>query len=147
MRFTTIKIILSCSFLLQSCAVVNKAFIENRQKPGPDASNPGVIGISSPTGNLADVKPSMESNCSDWGGLRESSIQSIKPRGGLLFTDYWIYNCNGLNSPQPKTPAIQPTQIYPNSKVDIETAKQKCTELGFKSGTEGFGKCVLQLSK
>jgi len=29
----------------------------------------------------------------------------------------------------------------------IDSAKSKCTELGFKSGTEGFGKCVLQLSK
>ena len=30
---------------------------------------------------------------------------------------------------------------------NIESAKNKCSDLGFKSGTEGFGKCVLQLSK
>lgn len=30
---------------------------------------------------------------------------------------------------------------------NIDDAKKKCSDLGFKSGTEGFGKCVLQLSK
>ncbi len=34
-----------------------------------------------------------------------------------------------------------------NMKSDIGVAKIKCNDLGFKSGTEGFGKCVLQLSK
>jgi hypothetical protein len=32
-------------------------------------------------------------------------------------------------------------------KFTIETAKIKCHELGFKIATEGFGKCVLQLSR
>jgi hypothetical protein len=31
--------------------------------------------------------------------------------------------------------------------MTIEIAKTKCDELGFKQGTEGFGKCVLQLTK
>ena len=34
-----------------------------------------------------------------------------------------------------------------NSSVDMTTAKKKCLELGFKLGTEDFGKCVLQLTK
>lgn len=34
-----------------------------------------------------------------------------------------------------------------SSRLSIETAKKKCAELGFKPATEGFGKCVLQLSK
>lgn len=33
------------------------------------------------------------------------------------------------------------------SADDIESARKKCTELGFKPKTEGFGKCVLQLSR
>lgn len=32
-------------------------------------------------------------------------------------------------------------------KADFTLAKSKCGELGFKQGTEGFGKCVLQLTK
>lgn len=34
-----------------------------------------------------------------------------------------------------------------NMKPDLGISKIKCSDLGFKSGTEGFGKCVLQLSK
>lgn len=34
-----------------------------------------------------------------------------------------------------------------SSPITFENEKKKCLELGFKSGTEGFGKCVLQLSK
>jgi hypothetical protein len=32
-------------------------------------------------------------------------------------------------------------------QASLEDAKRKCTELGFKAGTEKFGKCALQLSK
>ena len=43
-----------------------------------------------------------------------------------------------------QTPAYQP----PSSPVvGMDDAKKKCAELGFKSGTETFGNCVLKLSK
>ncbi|MBU3582019.1 peptidoglycan DD-metalloendopeptidase family protein [Polynucleobacter sp. AP-Capit-er-40B-B4] len=35
----------------------------------------------------------------------------------------------------------------PKVATSMEDYKNKCKELGFKSGTEDFGKCVLQLSK
>jgi hypothetical protein len=34
-----------------------------------------------------------------------------------------------------------------NERLSLEASKKKCTELGFKPVTEGYGKCVLQLSK
>jgi tol-pal system protein YbgF len=34
-----------------------------------------------------------------------------------------------------------------SAQLDLDSAKKKCVDLGFKSGTEQFGKCVLQLSK
>jgi hypothetical protein len=34
-----------------------------------------------------------------------------------------------------------------NAQLSLDAAKVKCVELGFKAGTEQFGKCVLQLSK
>ena len=34
-----------------------------------------------------------------------------------------------------------------DSQISIDFARKKCTELGFKPATEGYGKCVLQLSK
>lgn len=40
----------------------------------------------------------------------------------------------------PTVPTVAPTQ-------GIDAAKSKCVDLGFKAGTENFGKCVLQLSK
>jgi hypothetical protein len=46
--------------------------------------------------------------------------------------------------PQTFQPAIQ---AKPAITVDIDDAKAKCVDLGFKSGTEGFGNCVLKLSK
>ncbi len=44
---------------------------------------------------------------------------------------------------------ITPTNINPPliERLSIEASKKKCEELGFKPATEGFGKCVLQLSK
>jgi hypothetical protein len=43
--------------------------------------------------------------------------------------------------PQAKSsnPAIQ--------NVEMEDAKKKCINLGFKIGTESFGNCILRLSK
>ncbi len=38
--------------------------------------------------------------------------------------------------------------IIPNgSKISIESARKKCVEIGFKTNSESFGRCVLQLSK
>jgi len=34
-----------------------------------------------------------------------------------------------------------------NKELTIDMARTKCSELGFKQTTEGFGKCVLQLTK
>jgi hypothetical protein len=43
-----------------------------------------------------------------------------------------------------------PTSVVNNPNlpaVNMDAAKNQCKELGFKNGTEAFGKCVLQLSK
>ena len=48
---------------------------------------------------------------------------------------------------QPQQP-YQPTpQPKSESKTDMTSAMGKCSELGFKKGTEKFGDCVLKLSK
>jgi len=45
--------------------------------------------------------------------------------------------------------AIKDTSDNPKSDktISFDVAKLKCVELGFKPETEGFGKCVLQLTK
>ena len=60
------------------------------------------------------------------------------------------YNlCQGIYKQLVKTTV--PNQSIPSASSkdvsNIDNAKKKCSDLGFKSGTEGFGKCVLQLSK
>ena len=47
---------------------------------------------------------------------------------------------------------VQTTEIMKpanseNERLSLDASKKKCTELGFKPATEGYGKCVLQLSK
>jgi hypothetical protein len=53
-----------------------------------------------------------------------------------------------MQSPQ-ENPVLlsMPNTQKSNQNLSIDQSKEKCVELGFKSGTEGFGKCVLQLSK
>lgn len=71
--------------------------------------------------------------------------------------DRYSFACNGFAEPkfvtepvntvpQPQTNSsyIQNTE---STKSQLQEAKTKCAELGFKPNTEGFGKCVLQLSK
>ncbi len=87
--------------------------------------------------------------CSVRGGLRSEPTYFSN---NVLGWRFYNYQCNG---PRP-VQLLQPVQQQPivrqpvealQSSVSLEQAKLKCTELGFKEGTEGFGKCVLQLSK
>jgi outer membrane protein len=50
-----------------------------------------------------------------------------------------------INSMQ-STPQLN-QEVLSERKASIEDFKQKCLDLGFKAGTEQFGKCVLRLSK
>ena len=64
---------------------------------------------------------------------------------GTAGSDYitYVFTCN--------TQTFQPQQTsFPQittPKTSMDSAKAKCSDLGFKSGTQEFGKCVLQLSK
>ena len=48
---------------------------------------------------------------------------------------------------KPQTYQAPVNQQYQSKAVGINDAKKKCADLGFKSGTEAFGNCVLKLSK
>ena len=50
-----------------------------------------------------------------------------------------------INLMQGTPPSNQ--DVLSERKASIEDFKQKCLDLGFKAGTEQFGKCVLRLSK
>ena len=82
-------------------------------------------------------------------GLPEGQVVIINSEGKKRIGFY----TNGIeNRSSPVTQVIGSESVGLNSNPSnltssLEDAKKKCSDLGFKSGTEGFGKCVLQLSK
>ncbi len=70
----------------------------------------------------------------------------LKKEQGLMFVmpmyTYYYYECIRDESSMPKVEVGNKRDV-----IDINKAQALCMELGFKQGTEGFGKCVLQLSK
>ena len=54
----------------------------------------------------------------------------------------YVYACKEKPVENLKNKSPRDTQI-----LGIEEAKNRCASLGFKKGSEEFGKCVLQLSK
>jgi hypothetical protein len=77
----------------------------------------------------------------------------LTPNFGLFGSRHNL--CNGvyanLVKPNLSAPLVLPKLpsqvVSPKQLSPINNAKAKCIELGFKSGTEELGKCVLQLSK
>ena len=64
---------------------------------------------------------------------------------GIMSPNVYYYNCTKKLQ---NSSDIQPAANVSNVKnKDIESTKKTCSDIGFKPGTEGFGKCVLQLTK
>lgn len=88
--------------------------------------------------------------CASYSGVK--SQPSVYTR----FTNYvkYQFQCNGYTQQVPATQLITKPQIQTFTttnnatelKTQIEEAKTKCVELGFKANTEAFGKCVLKLT-
>jgi len=118
----------------------------------------------------------MRDQCAQYGGLDTNSVRDTTSKifannFGLVKE----YKCRGVSDSHNKTitaPSssqinqeykpptaaentqdIQTQELMPlkappvTERLSIELSKQKCEELGFKPATEGFGKCVLQLTK
>jgi len=77
--------------------------------------------------------------------------------GKVAYEGYWkngrqVSETEFVNPPytvKSETKPVETPPIYVQQPptIDFDLAKTKCEELGFKSSTEGFGKCVLQLTK
>jgi hypothetical protein len=75
----------------------------------------------------------------------------IYPQGTRYMAEYEVKN-RGATCPNPdgvfaNSPPAQLPTAPQKPEVSIPDAKVKCAEIGFALGTEGLGKCVLQLSK
>jgi TPR repeat protein len=66
---------------------------------------------------------------------QENAIENLKLPD--MISTAQQYQQTYQSTPQPKS----------ESKTDMTSAMGKCSELGFKKGTEKFGDCVLKLSK
>ncbi len=73
----------------------------------------------------------------------EKSEQAIPILGNVQH----YFSC--LQNQKNITPIVTQSNsiVTQQNSSTIDDAKKKCSDLGFKTGTEGFGKCVLQLSK
>lgn len=108
------------------------------------------------TGNgQIDVNKSATNYCRQFG----AEPVLVKKKDGCLLgcgSEYheYYFDCE-KKLPTTQIQTIPPTnpiiQNAPNTSqlnsLSIEDAKKKCLDLGFKTGTEQFGKCVLQISK
>lgn len=78
----------------------------------------------------------------------EQKLKDVKweagasPSSGASVLFY--YACGTKLSPAPTKP---PTKTGGTDSIDLNDAKTKCAELGFKKGTDQFGNCVLKLTK
>jgi hypothetical protein len=111
----------------------------------PSAANGyrGLIATELGTPSTTD----MAIRCSNFGGLDYASVRDEPtPNWKLAGYNYKSYRCRGLQ-PVPSAPPVITQQQPQPARVDLSEARSKCVELGFVTGTESFGKCVLQLSR
>ena len=122
--------------------------INERVVVEPSASNAfkGIL-VEMPPSPEGVLEQRANEICSRLGGVKVRPTYSHTVPLGWKF---YNYQCNGPIIVQPQIQQYAPTQpILQNQQqgIPIDLAKSKCSELGFNQGTEGFGKCVLQLSK
>lgn len=96
----------------------------------------------------ADITSFMQNKCALYGGLDLSSVRDgTAPKIiGNNFGFVKQYRCYGPPKVN-QSPVTTPSVIYSQPGLSIDEAKKKCADLGLKSGTEVFGKCVLQLHR
>ncbi len=88
----------------------------------------------------------------DRNAINQAAIQTCNqylPSGlvcGLFAIDDTVVGVPASHSIQ-QVPKENVQKNSSSQQPDIDKAKIKCAELGFKTGTEEFGKCVLRLSQ
>jgi hypothetical protein len=136
----------TCIFLfsLTGCTSIQK-----------NTESPNIIVIKSHflTGSENNVNYYAKQHCGRYGAT--PVLREVK-KGGMFFSESGqgemsLYYFDCIRQPEVTKQVVPqvtlPTTPIKPAEVDLSDAKKKCSDLGFKSGTEGFGKCVLQLSK
>jgi hypothetical protein len=156
MKLRSFSLILIIGCYLSGCAVYSSHHPSwGTFDPGPSTNFLGKISYE-PGGDYISY---MKSQCSRYGGLDMNSISDTST--GILMNNFGLvkeYRCKGL--PKNSTPITLPNQVIEkinpqaenqvkreSNGISMSDAQNKCRELGFNPKTEGFGKCVLQLTK
>ncbi len=85
---------------------------------------------------------------------KQAQLEDHRPRSFLSSEyDEYRFRCvaksalpNPIYAP-PNSIKVEPPAPIKSNGLTIDSAATKCGELGFKSGTEAFGNCVLKLSR
>jgi hypothetical protein len=115
-------------------------------EPTPSNGFNGVLAGRS-SAKISDLEARVIAICAGRGGVRQGPTYKL---AAVISGTYYSYQCMGQAQANPQFPPTQHVQqpvLNSTPKINIESAKAKCGDLGFKQGTEGFGKCVLQLTK
>lgn len=131
----TIKIIFTINLI---CALqINSHIVFAAETASTESSSKGYIDSSYCNNLLNTDMVRWTSACSIQKGVtRDRSFDPYRTQYDGEATPAGVHSASGaVNS------------VGSSSKLTINNAKIKCVDLGFKSGTEDFGKCVLQLSK
>ena len=132
----------------------------------------GIIEMDTMWNSIPNTYPSIRQYCSSIGRQgptgsesREHPMYPQSLRRSYPDRNVFSFNCGAIinnsfinrvgNVAPPSAPVVIPapppppvaTESPPPNRLSLDSAKEKCSELGFKSSTEGFGKCVLQLTK
>lgn len=135
--------------ILTGCATQEPESVMCSRCITPSAANSYSAFFSVRTDTQPDLAAIASRSCARFNGVKVHPY--VKEHYALY--DWYSFQCNGYEAK--KTPVVQAAkqevmQQQPNteeSKTILDDAKKKCVDLGFKVGTEGFGKCVLRLSK
>ncbi len=144
-RLSTTIICVACISLTACSVYDNPAQHQWYGTYNPSVSN-GYTGLISYEPG-ADITSFMQNKCAPYGGLDHSSVRDGRaPKMvGNNFGFVKQYRCFG--PPKVNQAPIAPTISNSQPALSIDDAKRKCSDLGLKTGTEVFGKCVLQLHR
>jgi hypothetical protein len=136
-------VILSVTVLLSGCGTSTSTsghLFMNHTYLLRDDGNGGKIYLDSTWGSYSDVISVANQYCRE----KRLGTPSIGPNILGRTVQHYEFKCATSVIPAPR----QDEQIKSTPIINsMESAKKKCSELGFKTGTEQFGNCVLKLSK
>jgi len=146
-------LIMPLIFLIAGCAAVSgtstsycPSCTNSVWKSNGDAG--GILLNDKMSGDPRWLQGTADAYCKERGF--SSSYVDMRTRGmdyDQLFDKVsYRFSCTGSKAIVNQSQTVLDKNQKDTNNLDMDSAKKKCVDLGFKAGTEGFGKCVLKLS-